>query len=234
MTEIKRLVYLRTDGRLNRTQNGDITNIGGTSNGTFTVGGRGLLFDDGSSTAGGHGSTSNLQGAYNNLVDNSSDANVHLNPNQDLIFTSVDNHTFKVDANNGNITLTGLLNGINFQSVIDHLNYSLAPKHAATEVTITPIATLPNANNVQEALQQLSDWQANDVNVDVQGYEHIQLSAAIVWHISHLKNSKRIQWSLWDENDESILPDSVKIINSNSIQVNFNTPQAGRIILMTF
>jgi hypothetical protein len=57
MTTTKKPLILETDGVIEQLPNGGIINAGGTSWNTFTVGGRGLLFDDGSSTSGGAPST---------------------------------------------------------------------------------------------------------------------------------------------------------------------------------
>lgn len=57
MTTPKKPLILETDGVISQLPDCSIINAGGTSCSTFTVGGRGLLFDDGSSTSGGAPST---------------------------------------------------------------------------------------------------------------------------------------------------------------------------------
>lgn len=57
MTTPKKPLILETDGVIGQLPDCGIINAGGTSCSTFTVGGRGLLFDDGSSTIGGAPST---------------------------------------------------------------------------------------------------------------------------------------------------------------------------------
>jgi hypothetical protein len=243
--DIKRLIHLNPNGRLQRTVEGDIVNIGGTSNHTFTVDGRGLLFDDGSSThpggsGGGSGVSSiNLQGVYNNQHDSNGKAIVTLNTNQDLTFRTSDtlNH-FTIDADTGNITFTGLLNGIDLTglaaNVSTHTSFSSSAKHMASEVAITPILAAPSATNVQQVLDQLNDLIVNVSGNAGFGMEHVQLLPATQWIISHNKNTKRVHWTLWDEDDEMVMPDRVKLIDSNTMHVFFGSPQAGRIVLMTF
>ena len=238
---IKRLVHLNTDGRLQRTANGDIVNIGGTSHTTFTVGGRGLLFDDGSSTGGGHGAASvTLQNAYNNQVDTvTGDAIVNLIDGQDLVFKTQDGtNTFTIEALTGNVSITGLLNGINFdglvQNVSTHTTVSTSSKHTAAEISVTPVSASPTSTNVQEILDQLQNIIYSLSGNAGFGIEHIQQIPATVWTVNHNKNTKKVHWTLWDEDDESIMPDKVLLLNNNTLEVYFGSPQVGRIVLMTF
>lgn len=53
--QIKKLIYLNDKGLLNRTEDGAITNIGGTAQSSFTVNGIPVLLDDGSHGGGGTG-----------------------------------------------------------------------------------------------------------------------------------------------------------------------------------
>ena len=72
------------------------------------------------------------------------------------------------------------------------------------------------------------------VGSSVSGFEWIQAAASDVWLIPHMKNTKRIQVTLWDNNDEMIFSDTVKIIDPNNVEVSFNTALSGRAILMLF
>ena len=81
-------VLLESDGVFGQLPNGGIINAGGTSNHTFTVDGRGLLFDDGTSTGtGGSGSFANvtLQLAYNNSPNTGGVAGIQLAPGKDFV-----------------------------------------------------------------------------------------------------------------------------------------------------
>jgi hypothetical protein len=59
-------IILDDDGIFSQLPDGEIINAGGTDQSTWTVDGRGLLFDDGTSTSGGGSLT--LQTVYNNWL----------------------------------------------------------------------------------------------------------------------------------------------------------------------
>ncbi len=69
---------------------------------------------------------------------------------------------------------------------------------------------------------------------DVTGYEHVQASAAVLWVVSHNKNTSKIQVTIWDSNNEMMFADVVKIIDSNTVFIHFGTAAIGRAILMMF
>ncbi len=69
---------------------------------------------------------------------------------------------------------------------------------------------------------------------NVQGIEHIQAIDSDTWTISHAKNTKKIQITIWDTTDEQVFADSVKILDVNTVEIKFNTPISGRAILMVF
>jgi hypothetical protein len=68
----------------------------------------------------------------------------------------------------------------------------------------------------------------------VAGYEHTQDVESKIWVIPHARNSKRIQVTIWDQTDEMVLADSVKIVDLNTVEIGFNTAITGRAILMIF
>lgn len=87
----------------------------------------------------------------------------------------------------------------------------------------------------------LADGTASDgsgpvivVGSSVSGFEWVQATPSDLWSISHLKSTKRVQVTIWDDNDEMVFSDTVKIIDRNNIEVSFNTAVSGRAILMLF
>lgn len=314
----KHLVYLNEAGSLTRTRSGDITNIGGTNSSTFTVAGKGLLFDDGSST------TNSLGLTLQNIYDNSNPGTIVLNAGQDLTFFNTNSSKyFKINAVTGAVTITGdlavlgnttliassnetathwvinpssstipafiiepalgvvpdvdlvnikqinsgapvfkidkagivtlntlninndltisgTINNVNINTlasnVSNHLTTSSQPKHTASEVSITALSQLPTATNVQQALNGINTTLQN-INaglVGIQGLEFIQMPATSHWYIQHNQNTKRIQITIWDENDEIVYPDRISITDKNNLQIYFGASQAGRAILMCF
>lgn len=69
---------------------------------------------------------------------------------------------------------------------------------------------------------------------DCLGYEHTQATASTIWTITHNRNSKRVQATIYDDQYEQIIPERVKIINSNEISISFTAPVSGSAILLTF
>jgi len=324
-TTIKPL-YLNSGGVLQQMPSGAITNIGGTDWPNFTVNGKGLLFDDGSSTDP-SGSAITLQTVYNNSTDMGGSASIKLATNKDFVLYDDTSNAlfFKVEANtgnvvmtgnltvlgstttinstiidsdhqlispsspavtalkiepdtlvtplvdlvtirrifggptvfridkdgntittnltaNGNLTVTGTINGVNlvsfYNSFVTHTTASATPKHLASEIFVIPVPIAPSATNVQAALEEISTAIEN-ISVGgppgtVSGFEHQQIIPAATWVVAHNKNTRKVQYSIYDSSFFSILPDSVELVDLNTIQVHFASPQTGSVILVTF
>ena len=109
-------IIISSDGVLRELSNGEIVNSGGTSYAFWTVGGRGLLFDDGTSSSPcSDGSNflqngNTLQAAYNNSTAVSSAATIKLDSDKSLaILSSANELFFKINAETGNLILNGEL-----------------------------------------------------------------------------------------------------------------------------
>jgi hypothetical protein len=150
MTLVVKPIYVNLlDGRQYRTPDGAITNIGGTDQSTFTVGGRGLLFDDGSSTGGGTGNSSfSLQVAYNNSTSPSGAAPINMTPGKNLVIGNVSGTTtyFSINATTGDVTIPGnlLVQGQTYQvdSVIQNLDLLVISQAGSG---VTPLEINPDA-----------------------------------------------------------------------------------------
>jgi hypothetical protein len=326
MADIRKILYIGDDGLQARTATGDITNIGGTNHSTFTVDGKGLLFDDGTSTSGSSvASATSLQAAYNGSTDANGNASIKLQTNKDFVIyddnnnaiffkiqantgdvtisgnltvlgdatiirstTEITDHwllspisastiaiaieppvgvtplndlvnikntnagspVFRVDATgktivktlqvNGNMTIIGTINGVDIvnlkNEVYDHLSSASFPKHLATQIAISTIPYIPTAVNVQEALAQLANkLSIITLNADVvTGLEFTQTVPDTIWIIPHNQNTKRIQFTVYDELDEWIIPDSFKFTDTNTVEVRFGRSTSGRVVLMLF
>lgn len=178
----KKPLILETDGVIGQLPNGGIINAGGTSNPTFTVGGRGLLFDDGTSTGGGAANPQTLQSIYDTSyipdgrvalvsLDTSKNLTIGSKTSSDIYFT-VDGSTGAVSISKtldvtgntsigGNLLVTGTVNGVNIAALRDDLDRHLAGdagyRHLAINVDITPIAGLPaGTSTVQAALAAIN------------------------------------------------------------------------------
>jgi hypothetical protein len=69
---------------------------------------------------------------------------------------------------------------------------------------------------------------------NVMAYEHVQALAASTWSILHAKNTRKLQVTIWDDTDELVYADVVRIVDYDHVEVLFNTPISGRAILMLF
>jgi hypothetical protein len=147
-------IILDTDGVLSQLPDGSIINAGGTSSSTFTVGGRGLLFDDGTSTGIGNGIT--LQTVYNGSPPAAGSANIALSASKDFSIsnTSASQVFFRVDAETGKVVITGDLEVMGSSTIIDTVvqdsdHWLISPKSATTtplkiepDVGVNPIVDL--------------------------------------------------------------------------------------------
>lgn len=105
MTAFK-ISYVNTStGEHGRLPDLGITNIGGAAGPTFFVGGKPLLFADGTATDGSNQSllANTLQGVYNM----STPATIDFTAHKDLQFNALNGNYFKFDANTGTVTITG-------------------------------------------------------------------------------------------------------------------------------
>lgn len=320
MSTINKPLILEDDGIWGQLANGSLINAGGTTHGSFTVGGRGLLFDDGQSTAGTGIGAITLQTVYDNTPEVGGTVSIKLVTGKDFtIIDDTDNSIFfKVDAETGRVTITGDLEVHGNSSVIDtviqdsdhwlispklgtttalkiepdlgvtpsvdlvsvrrtfgtapvfridslgnliasqnltvtglintvdilalktdfnhHLNGDVGFRHQANKVDIQTISTLPNAHNVQEALEQIN------IKIDtgggptgsVRGYEFTQATVSSVWNIVHNLSSFRAQTTIYDMDWEVVIPNTIKIIDNNNIQVTFATAIAGKAMIFVF
>ena len=313
----KKPIILEFDGILGQLPNGGIINSGGTNNPTWTVDGKGLLFDDGTSTAPGGGTSGGL--TLQKIYDLSpSPAKIKLSTGKDFVIAddTDDGLYFKIDAETGKVTITGdlevlgsstiidtviqdsdhwlispksgtttalkiepdlgvipmvdivsirrtfgsapvfridasgnviatqnltvggLINGINLVQLKQDLDEHLAGtslRHLAADVDILPITTIPGATNVQEALEAINTKiDSGGGTGDVRGYEHIQPAASLTWTVNHNKSSFRATTTIYDSNWEVILPESIKIIDNNTILISFLAPVSGRAMVLVF
>ena len=116
-TPILKPVYVIEDlGEVARLPDGAIVNIGGVAGPNFTVGGRGLLFDDGSSTSATPGTGTTLQVAYSNSL---TPAQINTTIGKDIVFNALNNNKFIFDASTGTITIQGNLNVLGESNVVE-------------------------------------------------------------------------------------------------------------------
>lgn len=112
-----KILYLHEGtGELGRLPDGGIVNIGGVAGTSFTVGGKPLMFADGTSTGGGGsgGITVNLQAAYDG-----GSGTINLSAGKDFIISALNQKIFEVDAETGRVTITGDLTVLGSSTVVE-------------------------------------------------------------------------------------------------------------------
>lgn len=152
MSEVLRLIYDIADlGELGRLPDGAIVNIGGTIGPNFTVGGKGVLLDDGTSSGGGSGVT--LQTAYAN---SSTPAQMNFSTGKDLILSALNDLKFIFDADTGAVTIEGDLTVLGNSTVIEGTISNLdqvnirPPNAGTTGLTLRPSAGVTPTVNLLE------------------------------------------------------------------------------------
>ena len=282
-------------GELGVMPDGSIVNIGGTINPSFTVGGKPLMFADGTSTDPSNPTNFfTLQKAY----DNSQSGVVNLTANKPFGATALNGNQLIINATTGDVSITGevsgiaklsiapkqadvvaikvlpvpgitatsnllelwndttstqpvfsvsangnvtarLLNGVDITSFysqfVAHTSSAQGIKHSAQQISVDS-STLVNVSgaNVQQVIESIDSKLSSSGTGGVHGFEYEQISPAIIWTIQHNKNSRKVQLTIWDNDDQTILADTVTIVDSNSVRVVFNTPMTGRVVLMVF
>lgn len=127
------------------------------------------------------------------------------------------------------------------QAINDHLALDVLVKHTGEQISVDTTG-LPNitGDNVQEAIESISSTitaltvGSGGSGGYVRAYEHLQLIPNALWTVEHLQNTRRIQITVWDNTDEMIWSDSIKIQDANTVVISFNTAVTGRAILMLF
>jgi len=160
-TTVHSPIFLDKDGVFSELADGAIVNIGGTSYPYFTVGGKALLFADGSSTAPG-GGTLTLQNVYNNSVA-AGQASITLSAGHDLFLYAANdpqNAVFHINADTGKLTLRGDLEVLGNSTVVnstiqDSDHWLISPASGTTtalriepDLGVTPIVDLVSVHKL--------------------------------------------------------------------------------------
>lgn len=139
-----------------------------------------------------------------------------------------------------NLLVAGTINGIDIatlqQQLLDHVNINTAGiRHTGKQISVNTTGLAPvTGTNVQAALESISTAISSLIGSNIRAFEHVQLSPSAVWTINHNQNSRRIQFTVWDNTDELIFADTVTISDNNTVIVTYNTPITGRAVLMLF
>lgn len=316
MSTVYRVAYLNNSlGELGRLPDNAIVNIGGTSSPSFTVGGKPLMFADGTSTGPGANAGFSLQAAYSN----GTDGTINLTADKHFILTALNTQIFAVDANTGKVTITGdlevrgsstvvegtianvdqiqiappnstttalliepqlgvtlstnlvtfktqfggspafnitgagvteartltvadnltvggTINGINLSSFYSAFQTHISTpgvRHPAGDISTAGPFTTIGSGSVEQVLSNIDSLLTANANA-VRTYRHNQVTAVLVWTITHNKNSDNVTATIYDNTGEQVWADRVRIIDLNTIEVSFNTAMAGYAVLLMF
>ena len=70
--------------------------------------------------------------------------------------------------------------------------------------------------------------------LSVFGITHDQITPATVWTIVHNAETTCLLVQVYDENDELIVPEEIKIVDINTVVITFIENQVGRAHLLVF
>lgn len=242
--KVLKLLYLNRDlGETGLLPDGAIVNIGGVSGDNFTIGGKGVMLADGSTTGPDGTNLISLQKVY----DNSPNGNLILNSDKGLSIFGSTNVGLKINGITGNVQIdsdltindvqiTGLINGsINIQEFYDdfqnHVNNDTSVKHTARQISVANSdLTVITSENVQDAIMEIDTYLQNLSTIKSFVFEEI--NGQTIWPIQHNKNSLNPSITIFDETGTTIIPDEIKILDEDNIHVLFFTEQKGKAVII--
>ena len=66
------------------------------------------------------------------------------------------------------------------------------------------------------------------------GYTHIQALPDFTWVIPHNGNSENLQVQVFDSSNELVIPDIVRVVDANTVEIDFGAPMSGKAQLIIF
>lgn len=241
---VLKLLYLNRDlGEAGLVPDGAIVNIGGVSGSDFTIGGKGVMLADGTTTGPLGTNTVTLQKVY----DNSQTGELILGGNKDIFFKGTTSQGLHVSGLTGavnidadltinNVVITGLVNGsIDIQNFYDdfanHVNNDMEIKHTARQISISSSdLTILTSSNVQEAINEIDVLLRQTSGLKFYVFE--DFDGSTLWEINHGKNSVNPAITIFDETGTTVFPDEIKIIDANTLHVMFYSAQKGKAVII--
>ncbi len=118
MTTVFKVLYVNpASGEHGRLPDLGIANIGGTAGPTFFVGGKPLLFADGTATDGSN--VALLQNSLQGVYDASTPATTNLSSGKNIQWVATNNNFLSINADTGKVTISGDLEVIGSNTVSD-------------------------------------------------------------------------------------------------------------------
>lgn len=177
------------------------------------------------------------------------------------IDTSVTNSGFTVTAKDASTTQKGVASfdagqfavtagAVSLDASLDDLNNVSGADAAATDDLLTKVADGWSVVTRADAVASTSVGDHNDVVLTAPSvaqtlvydgtsfinkkiyHLHEQTTAATTWTVSHALGQKYCTVVIVDDQDEVIIPESIKFDSTNQLTVTFNTAVAGKVVVM--
>ena len=116
-----------------------------------------------------------------------------------------------------------------FTELDNHLSLT-APgiRHTAEQISAANLARA-TVQGVLELMQaQIIALQASS---GLQLIEFPFATPSTAWTVRHNRNTKKVMVTIYDGNDEEIIPDSIKITDGNIIEILWDVEQVGRVVI---
>jgi hypothetical protein len=68
----------------------------------------------------------------------------------------------------------------------------------------------------------------------VVGYVHQQPVPSTIWYVEHNGQTDNILTQIYEMDGTQIFPDDIEVLNDNSVQISFLTPQTGKATIVLF
>lgn len=132
------------------------------------------------------------------------------------------------------LTVGGLINGVDLVALSSSFTAHVSAPSAHSASAISAVGPFTNivGSNVEDLLVSI-DGQLAAVGSS-SGYAHTQAVASTTWTVAHGASTTRVTAAIYDSTGEQVIPDSLRILDGDTVQVTFASPQAGTAILTLF
>jgi len=130
------------------------------------------------------------------------------------------------------IAVSGTVDGVDVSDLADSLSQHITEDqaHLASSISVSPIPTL-TATNVQGAVEELVARANSAASDTTAGVVWLQETPSTMWDIPHHANMLNCTVSVYDGDMFVVIPDSIQVLDLDTIRVSFGAPQSGRAVV---